>query len=76
MIISLKDPIWRIWRDQKRADSIVVIADLPKNYGGSNPERRRVVLPLDKHLWTNLKDHTVHIQVRENEVKLLDNPGT
>lgn len=75
MTLSREDPIWRIWRDQRRADAVVVIADLPKNFGGAEPERRRVVVPLDKHLWKNLRDHTVHIQVRENEVKLLDNPG-
>jgi hypothetical protein len=73
--ISKKDPIWRVWRDQKRADTLVVVADLPKNFGGADPERRRVIIPLNKRLWNNLRDDTVHVQVRENEVKLLDNPG-
>jgi|ERR1035441_2973673 hypothetical protein len=73
--VPLDDPMWRVWRDQKRADQIVVIADLPKNFGGSEPERRRVVVPLDKKLWHNLQEHTVHLRIREDKVELLDNPG-
>jgi hypothetical protein len=72
--ISRGDPIWGVWRDQKRAENLVVIADLPRNQL-TDPSLRRTVVPLDKALWKHLPDQTVHIKIFPNEVKRLDTPG-
>jgi hypothetical protein len=70
--ISRTDPKWSHW--SKRKDHLVLIADIPKNYGAE--KRRRVSIPLDRRLWRHLpKDKIVHIEVRETGVKLLDTPG-
>lgn len=76
MKISLRDPHWEVWRGRENADSLIVIADLPRHLmrtGGEDP--RRLVVPLDKNLWRHLTDHTVHVEISEKEVKMLDNPG-
>lgn len=72
--ITKLDPQWSLWLRQKRADHLVVIADLPKNFGGES--RRRLVLPLDGKLWRRLpKDRTVRVEVQETGVTLLTPPG-
>ena len=74
--ISEKDRFWSDWLDVKKADHVVVIADLPKNFGGADPERRRVLIPLDKKKWKGLPQDTVRVEVRESEVKLLTPPAS
>jgi hypothetical protein len=74
--ISLKDPHWAVWRGPKNADWLIIIADLPRDMmrpGAEDP--RRLAVPLDKNLWKHLTDHTVHVEISEKEVKMLENPG-
>jgi hypothetical protein len=72
--ISVSDPIWKVWRDQKRADYLVIIADLPRHLL-TDPSLRRAEVPLDKALWKHLPDRTVHIKISPDGVKRLDTPG-
>ncbi len=72
--ITKQDPKWDIWLRQKHADHLVVVADLPKSFGGES--HRRVQIPLDKKLWKQLpSDKTIHVEVLETGVTLLDAPG-
>ncbi len=74
--ITTKDKHWEVWRGPKNADCLVVIADLPRHLMRQGlPDPRRVEVPLDKNLWKNLQQNTVHVEISEKEVKLLDNPG-
>ena len=71
--ISRADPIWTSWLGRHR-DHVVIIADLPKNFGGE--AHRRLPIPLDKRLWRQLPSRrTVHIEISETAVTLLDSPA-
>ena len=72
--IKKTDPIWNVWLRQKKGDHLVVIANLPLNYGGG--EKRRVNIPLDKRVWKHLPSkQPIRVEIRENGVQLLDNPS-
>ena len=74
--ITTKDPQWKSWNTF--ADHIVVIADLPRNFGGAGSganDRRRVEVPLDKRRWNDLPKNTVDVRISEKAVWLDREPG-
>lgn len=81
-VIRKDDPIWEIWRGQKKADHVVVIADLPRNrgsFGDSRNDKRRIAVPLERKLWRegvgkSLKKPVV-VEIRAEELKLITQPG-
>ena len=66
--IPVADAHWKTWLKERRADQVVVIADLPANLGGD----RRVSIPLDHRGWADLKDQTVHVRIKAGGVQLVE----
>lgn len=83
-VIRKDDLIWQVWRGPKKADHVVVIADLPRNRGSFTDNRegndkRRSCIPLERKLWRegvgkSLKK-PVLVEIRADEVKLITQPG-
>lgn len=71
--ISAKDRYWTTWLKVKKGEQLVVIADLPKNFGGK--DSRRVSIDLDKRLWKRLQNNTIQIEVAPDAVRLASSPG-
>jgi len=73
--LTSDDPLWKVWK-ANGADHIVVIADLPKNFGGAGPpDRRHIEVPLDKRRWNNLPKNTVTVNISEKAVWMSPEPG-
>ncbi len=70
--LSDKDPVWYGWLHDKGARELVIIADLPKNFGGA--EKRRIHFTLNRYEWKHLIKNTVHVVISEKEVKLVEGP--
>jgi hypothetical protein len=72
--IDTTDPLWKVWGDEKGAEYLVVVADLPRHLI-KDPALRRAEVPLDPALWKHLpKPKTVHIQIAPPEVKRVETP--
>jgi len=72
--ISASDPIWSRWIEERGAEYVVFLADVPglKEDKPGNADSRRLILPLDKAKWDE-RPEIITIEVSSEDI--LSDPG-